>query len=317
MNLSICIVVELLETLKPAMDTTSLLVAGECHDRGHKVYVTTGDSLFFFRNSTWATIHEFYFKRGITYTSIMEFAKTSATRPLSSFDIVLMRIDPPVNSKYFGFTYLLDHANTLVLNSPSTLRNVTEKSLVLQWPDYTPVCAMSVNPENLIDIVEKNSETTWVVKPANNFNGNAVFKISARELRNAVSAIQICTNSGTELAVLQEFLPEVAAGDKKIFMIGKEIVGAINRLPIEGDFRANIHLGAKFEKTVITKRERDICETVGAYCDSIGAPIACIDMIGEWLSEINITSPSGIREINKVEKSQFEGIIVDYLEKRA
>ncbi|MCK5663843.1 MAG: hypothetical protein KAI17_10170 [Thiotrichaceae bacterium] len=314
MNLSICIVIDPLETLKPTMDT-SLLIAGECHDRGHKVYVTTGNSLFFFRDTTWATVQEFCFKRNLTYTSIMEFAKENTTLPLSNFDIVLMRTDPPVNPKYFGFTYLLDYANTLVLNSPSILRNVTEKSLVLRWPDYTPTCAMSVNPENLIDIVKKDSDVIWVAKPANNFNGNAVFKISAKELKNAISAIQICTNNGTELAILQEFLPEVVEGDKKIFMIGKEIVGAMNRLPIDDDFRANIHLGAKSEKTVLTKRERHICETVGAYCDSIGAPITCIDMIGEQLTEINITSPSGIPEINKVEKSHFEEVIVDYLEK--
>ncbi|WP_200194054.1 hypothetical protein [Halorhodospira abdelmalekii] len=312
--MKICIVIDPLESLKPEMDT-SLLLASAANQRGDEVAITFPARLLVRDGQAYAYTHRFPYRRDAADAGDLRSSLGSEQfEALAEYDVVLVRPDPPVNMSYLAMTYILDCANTCVVNAPSALRHINEKTVTMRWPEATPETCFGYDVETLFAEMERDRERWWVIKPGNEFNGNAVAKGRAADRDQALQALRECTKGGTQLAILQAFLPAVERGDKKVYLVGETLIGAMNRLPIPGDFRANIHLGAAFEATELSTQERKICEQIGAYCAEQGAPLVCIDLIGGYVTEVNITSPSGIPEINRVDQAAYEHLILEKLE---
>lgn len=296
------------KTLTPDMDT-SLLIAKEFCSRGHDVYYTEPQKTWLEDNISFCESRKFEYTGGDVQSSLMG----KISDEIDNFDIVLMRKDPPVDDLYIGTTYILDYVRIPVINSPDSLRNINEKTIIGKWPDFTPRSFIFGNSEQVISFVRKHNTKAWVIKPLNMFNGMDIFKIW-EDYENLEHIVKHMFRKNS-FVVLQEFIDKVSHGDKKIFLLGDEILGAMNRVPSEGDFRANIHLGATPEKCILSKEEKHISKIVGEYLISKGVHLSCLDIIDNKLTEVNVTSPSGIPEINRVNKSSLEIKIVDYLEK--
>ncbi len=302
-------IIDPLDTLQVEMDTT-LLIAAECTRRGHKILVATLDEIFLSQGTAWAEFHEFEYdgkifplSKAITRSRIM---------PMAECDVVLMRKDPPFDESYLGATYVLDYANTLVMNSPQGLRNVNEKTIPFKWPSLIPEAYVGRNITTLMGIMAKKGGE-WVVKPLNMRSGERVFRISDT-YENTSKILNMVTEEENKYVVVQRFIEDVFSGDKRIFLVGGQPIGTMNRVPAKGDFRANIHLGATPESCSLTERDKEICDVIGPDLLDLGINIACIDVIGGYLTEVNVTSPSGIPEINKVDNKHYEASIVDYIE---
>ena len=306
---NIGLIIDPLETLQVEMDT-SLLVIAECNQRKHNVFITTLDDLYIQDDQAWTTWQKINYKSNTE--NFLETTESKFKESLDMCDIVFMRKDPPFDTAYLSSTYILDYAKTEVINSPAGLRNVNEKLFALRLPEITPISFVSRNIKEILAMLEQKK---WVVKPLNLRSGEGIFQIG-RDDWNTEHILQSVTNNGSEFVIVQEFLSDVYKGDKRIFLVDGEPIGIMNRIPPKNNFRANIHLGAKPEKCDLTDRDIYIIEQVNKNLVEMDIPIVCLDIIGNYLSEVNVTSPSGIPEINKVTNKKHEGYIVDYLESR-
>lgn len=301
-----------LETLQETMDT-SLLMISEANKRGHHVAFCTLDELTLLGNTAqgnWSTIH--YIAK---QTDLQNCAGEKFSAPLSEFDVIVMRKDPPFDKTYLAATYLLDHSGTTVINSPQGLREANEKLFILQWPNLCPTTFVSKDPEEILNFIREENGN-WVIKPLDLYGGQKVFCVSNRT-QHLMSFTNIVTANGTEYAVVQKFIESVYSGDKRVFLVDGKPIGQMNRIPPAGEFRANIHLGATPQRCELNERDIEIIETISPKLCSLGLTMVSIDIIGDYLTEINVTSPSGIPEINKVTSYYHEKILVDSLEKAA
>jgi glutathione synthase len=301
------------EELKAAMDTT-LLVAGECNRRGHEVFYTTPRSLVLTHNGPKATWRRF------------DYALNDGRRPedclgetlpadTSAFDVVFMRQDPPVSEHYISVTHILDFSKTPVINNPTDVRSFSEKISVLNIPDYSPKSIVSIDPGEIRDFVS-GFPHGCVLKPLNQFNGRGVVRLRPSDA-NIGGLIESGTEFFTKYVIIQEFVPAVENGDKRFFLVEGKPIGRMNRVPLPGEWRSNIHLGAQPRRFEPSARDEAIIEAVAGLLARYDLPVACIDVIGDYLTEINVTSPSGIPEINRVYGPGHERPVVDCLERRA
>lgn len=306
------LIIDPLASLEIEMDT-SLLVIAECNKRGHEVLIATLDDLFLEGGQAWATWQEIDYigKKETLLTTISPDFKAR----LADCDLIFMRKDPPFDTAYLASTYILDYANTIVINSPSGLREVNEKLFVLRCPEITPKAFVSRNIAEIKSTINQIGIKQWVVKPLNRRSGEAVFQFSVDQ-DNYSDLLNRVTKGQQEFVILQRFLPEVYAGDKRVFLVDGEPIGVMNRIPPARDFRANIHLGATPLPTTLTERDSYIIKMISHALSKVDVPIACLDIIGGFLTEVNVTSPSGLPEINRVNQAHYEGKIVDYLERR-
>ncbi len=311
--MKLALVIDPLETLKVAMDT-SLLIASEAHRRGHEVYVTDPKDLHRDGNGAYASLARLPYDKN-SGVSPADAALPPEKAHLSEFDIVIMRKDPPVDEAYTACTFILDDARTRVLNSPTGIRNFNEKIHIMNWSHIIPEMIVSCNIEEILSF-SKQFEHGLVVKPINLFNGRGIHKIDAANSQ-ARELVGQATKNQTEFVVAQRFVPDVARGDKRIFLIEGKPIGWMNRIPATNDWRANIHRGATPEKFSPNERDLEIVEAIAPTLAEMDLPIACIDIIGGFLTEVNVTSPSGIPEINAVENDERETLIVDFLEREA
>jgi glutathione synthase len=231
-------------------------------------------------------------------------------------DVVLMRQDPPFDLGYITATHLLERiqAETLVVNDPAAVRDAPEKLWVLDFAEFMPPTVITRSLGVARKFLAEHGDI--VVKPVHGFAGGSVFRIG-RDGRNLASLIELFNRSYREPHVLQKFIPEIAAGDKRIVLVDGAVAGAVNRVPGEGEIRSNLAVGGKAAKTELTEREQEICAVLGPECRKRGLLFVGIDVIGgRWLTEINVTSPTGIVAIDSFNGSDTPGLIWDAIDRR-
>ncbi len=234
----------------------------------------------------------------------------------SDVDVVLMRQDPPFDMGYITATHLLERieSETLVVNNPASVRNAPEKIFVLDFRRFMPPTLVTRSVEEVRRFMDEHGAV--VVKPIHGNGGKAIFRVPDNG-ENLSALFEVFNQTWPEPHMVQPFLPEVAEGDKRIVLVDGEVAGAINRRPGEGEFRSNLARGGSAEATGLTEREREICEALGPELKKRGLIFVGIDVIGgKWLTEINVTSPTGIVAIDGFNGTDTAGLIWDAIERR-
>ena len=234
---------------------------------------------------------------------------------LGGFDVVLMRQDPPFDMAYITATHLLEHIHprTLVVNDPAGVRNAPEKLLVTHFPELMPPTLVSWNLEEIHAFRARHADI--IVKPLFGNGGAGIFRIRADD-ENFASLLEMHFSRSREPLMLQRYEPAVRAGDKRIILIDGEAMGAINRVPAAGEARSNLHVGGRAEAVALTARDREICAAIGPMLRERGLLFTGIDVIGDYLTEINVTSPTGIQAIHQLGGPDLSGAIWDAIESR-
>ncbi|WP_170467055.1 glutathione synthase [Ruegeria arenilitoris] len=217
---------------------------------------------------------------------------------LAEFDVIWLRQDPPFDMHYITSTHLLDRlkGQALVVNDPFWVRNYPEKLLVLDFPDLTPPTTIAHDLQTIKAFKEKHGDV--ILKPLYGNGGAGVFRLDAND-RNLTSLHELFTGFSREPLIVQKFLPDVSNGDKRIILVDGEAVGAINRVPAAGETRSNMHVGGRPEKIGLSDRDLEICAAIGPLLKEKGQVFVGIDVIGDYLTEINVTSPTGIQELER------------------
>ncbi|MCF3945495.1 glutathione synthase [Acidiphilium iwatense] len=232
---------------------------------------------------------------------------------LSTMDVVLMRQDPPFDMGYITATHLLEHIHprTLVVNDPASVRNAPEKLLVMEFPDLMPPTLIAWNRQAIRDFRARYQDI--IVKPLFGNGGAGIFRIQPND-ENLGALLDLHFGISREPLMVQRYEPAVRAGDKRIILIDGEAMGAINRVPVEGDARSNMHAGGVAQPTELTARDREICARIGPVLKERGLLFTGIDVIGEYLTEINVTSPTGIQQIARFTGVHLEQAMWDRIE---
>ncbi len=234
---------------------------------------------------------------------------------LGEVAVVLMRQDPPFDMSYITATHLLDHIHpdTLVVNDPASVRNAPEKLFATLFPDLMPPTLITSDPLAVKDFRAAHKDI--IIKPLYGNGGAGVFHVPPGD-DNLNALLEMFTERSREPVMVQAYLADVRKGDKRIILIDGEAAGAINRVPPEGDVRANMHAGGTPLPSTLTNREIEICQTIGPELKRRGLIFTGIDVIGDYLTEINVTSPTGIQEINRFDNVQLEAQVWDAIEDR-
>ncbi|MGE0716593.1 MAG: glutathione synthase [Alphaproteobacteria bacterium] len=234
---------------------------------------------------------------------------------LATMDVVLMRQDPPFDMAYITATHLLEHIHpqTLVVNDPVRVRNAPEKLYVTHFAELMPPTLITADRQEILAFRAEHKDI--IVKPLFGNGGSGVFHIGPED-ENLSALLEMFTQLYREPIIIQRYLPAVRQGDKRIILVDGEAKGAINRVPEKGEARANMHAGAKPTKTTLTPRDRDICAAIGPALREAGMIFVGIDVIGDYLTEINVTSPTGIQEIDRFDGVSLESDVWDAIEGR-
>ena len=237
------------------------------------------------------------------------------TLDLAGLDVVLMRQDPPFDMAYITATHILEHIHpqTLVVNDPVSVRNAPEKLFITHFEGVMPPTLITSSHEEINAFRAEHKDI--IVKPLYGNGGAGVFHIRPDD-ENLNSLLEMFDDLYREPIIIQRYLPEVRLGDKRIILVDGEAVGAINRVPAEGEARSNMHVGGRAEKIGLTPRERDICAAIGPSLREQGLIFVGIDVIGDYLTEINVTSPTGIQEIDRFDGVNLSALIWDAIEAR-
>jgi glutathione synthase len=232
---------------------------------------------------------------------------------LGSMDVVLMRQDPPFDMAYITATHLLEHIQpgTLVVNDPVAVRNAPEKLLVTHFPDLMPPTLVTWDLEAIRSFRVEYKDI--IVKPLFGNGGAGVFRIKPDD-ENLASLLEMHFARSREPLMLQRYEPAVRLGDKRIILVDGEAMGAVNRVPAQGEARSNMHVGGRPEKSPLTARDREICAAIGPTLREQGMIFVGIDVIGDYLTEINVTSPTGLQEIARFDGVHLEKAIWDSIE---
>lgn len=234
---------------------------------------------------------------------------------LGSTDVVLMRQDPPFDMAYITATHMLEHIQpkTLVVNDPAAVRNAPEKLLVTHFPELMPPTMITWDLEAIRSFRLEHKDI--IVKPLFGNGGAGVFRIKPDD-ENLAALLEMHFARSREPLMFQRYEPAVRQGDKRIILVDGEPMGVVNRVPAQGEARSNMHVGGRAEKAVLTARDREICTAIGPTLREQGLVFVGIDVIGDWLTEINVTSPTGIQEIDRFDGINIEAAIWDRIEAR-
>ena len=234
---------------------------------------------------------------------------------LGSWDVVLLRQDPPFDMSYITTTHLLEriHPKTLVVNDPAHVRNAPEKVWVLEFLDLMPPTMVTRNPEDVKEFQARHTDI--IVKPLYGNGGAGVFRIKHDD-SNINSLVELFQTVFREPFMVQQYRPEVRAGDKRIILVDGEVVGAVNRVPAADETRSNLHVGGVAAATDLTARDREICARLGPELKKRGLLFTGIDVIGPYLTEINVTSPTGIRQVKAFGGADIAALIWDAVERK-
>lgn len=236
-------------------------------------------------------------------------------RNLAETDVLLMRQDPPFDMAYITATHILEHIHpkTLVVNDPVAVRNAPEKLFVTHFPDLMPPTLITRDMREITDFRAEYKDI--IVKPLFGNGGAGVFHLIPGD-ENLNSLVEIFAEMSREPVIVQQYLPAVRGGDKRIILVDGEPAGAVNRVPAAGEARSNLHVGGRAEAARLTSRDRDICATIGPTLRKQGLIFVGIDVIGDFLTEINVTSPTGIQEIDRFDDTNLSRLIWDAIENR-
>ena len=234
---------------------------------------------------------------------------------LGTYDTLLMRQDPPFDMGYITATHMLEaiHPKTLVVNDPAQVRNAPEKLFVLNYPQFMPATLITRDPIELAAFRRQHGDI--ILKPLYGNGGAGVFRLGEED-QNFSSLLELFTQMFREPFIAQKYLPDVRKGDKRIILVDGQVAGAINRVPAVNENRSNMHVGGKPEAATLTKREHEICEAIGPDLKSRGLIFVGIDVIGDYMTEINVTSPTGIREVKRFGGEDIAAMIWDAIERR-
>lgn len=296
-----------LDNIDPRLDT-SFRLAEEAELRGYSVFHYLPNNLTFSKTRIIANGH--FVKLNRKQNPSFTILKNKTIDIGHDLDILWLRQDPPFNMDYLSSTYLLDFVGkeTLIVNNPFWVRNFPEKLLVLNYPQLMPATIITSRIEVIQEFREKYGDI--ILKPLYGNGGAGVFKINYND-KNFVALFELFQMNSTEPLIAQEFLPEVINGDKRIILLDGEILGAINRIPQKGEIRSNMHVGGKAVATELSIDEIKICEQIGSTLKEHGQIFVGIDVIGGKLTEINVTSPTGLQELEKFENKNLASKVWD------
>ena len=311
MSLSVAIQMDPIEAVDIDADSTFVL-ALEAQTRGHALFHYQPHDLVFRDGQLFARCCSLEVRRrsGDHFT-----LGAPEMRNLAELDVVLMRQDPPFDMAYITATHLLEHVHpeTLVVNDPAHVRNAPEKLFVTHFDGLMPPTLITTDRAEIMAFRDQHKDI--IVKPLFGNGGAGVFHVAPGD-ENLTALLEMFTEMYREPIIVQRYLPEIRAGDKRIILVDGKPVGAVNRLPTAGEARANFHAGGAAAKTDLTVRERAICTAIGPALEERGLIFVGIDVIGDYLTEINVTSPTGIQEINRLDGVEIEREIWDAIEKR-
>lgn len=278
---------------------SSFRLAEEAQLRGHELFYYSPDQLAYQEGRVTARGHDMTVQRVAGDPAVLGPLREV---DLTDFDVIWLRQDPPFDMFYITSTHLLDRLKdqVLVVNDPFWVRNYPEKLLVLDFPDLTPPTTIARDLETIKAFKAKHKDV--ILKPLYGNGGAGVFRLDAND-RNLTSLHELFTGFSREQLIVQKFLPDVSNGDKRIILVDGEPVGAINRVPAAGETRSNMHVGGRPEKIGLTERDLEICTAIGPLLREKGQVFVGIDVIGDYLTEINLTSPTGIQELER-----FDGV---------
>lgn len=316
--MKLAFIIDPIERLDPGHDTSVALMEA-AQAQGHEVWITEASLLSVVGGKAMALMRQVkltpvqlvdnYWVAEPLWYEIDEVEQ----RSLEEMDAVFMRTDPPVTVPYLYATYILDYidpSKTRVLNSPKGLRAANEKMYALQFTDAIPETIVSQNKAVIRDTVERWGAA--VLKPLGGKAGEGILFLQAGD-RNLNSMVEISTRQGREPVMVQTFLSAAKEGDKRIILLDGDPIGAVNRIPTGSEFRGNMAVGGRVAQVDITDREREICQQLAPTLKRDGLYFVGIDVIGGYLTEVNVTSPTGIREIDRLNHVRLGHQVMDWL----
>ncbi len=311
--LKIGVVMDPIEKINIDKDTTFVLVL-EAQRRGHEVFYMELDDLFIRGGTPHSRFRRLHVARATPHYELGDFAAGA----LENFDVVLMRKDPPFDMKFFFATHLLslvDGRKSFVMNDPQGLREANEKLYTLRFPEQIPQTLVTSDMARLKAFMSELGGE-MIVKPLDGCGGSGVFYLNQQD-RNTNSILELATDNGRRLVIGQRYLAEIRQGDKRIIVLNGEPLGAVLRVPLESETRGNIHVGGQCVKTELTPRDREICAALAPLLIADGLYLVGLDVIGGLLTEVNVTSPTGIQEINALNGVRLENQVIDFIEGQA
>jgi glutathione synthase len=314
-------IIDPIAQLDPSHDTSVALMEA-AQARGHEVWITAAHQLSAIDGKAWALLEPVQLQAVKWVGDRWQVAQPwyelqpGQLRSLEDMDAVFMRTDPPVTIPYLYVTQILDlidPAKTLVVNAPRGLQAANEKLYALNFVEVMPETIVSLDKAVILDFVAKRG--AGILKPLGGKAGEGILFLEWGD-RNLNSLIEISTKWGKEPVMIQSYLPAAKEGDKRIILLDGEILGAVNRIPTGAEFRGNMAVGGIVAKTEITDADRKICEVVAPKLREDGLYFVGLDVIGGYLTEVNVTSPTGIREIDRLTDTHLGTAVIEWCERR-
>ena len=317
--MKLAFIIDPIHRLDPCHDTSvALMEAGQI--LGHEIWITQANLLSVIDGKAWAVLQqvelvpvELVEGRWLAVNPWFKLSPSTFT-PLETMDAVFMRTDPPINDAYLYATYILDYVDqnkTLVINDPAGIRDANEKMYALQFRECIPETIVSADKQVIRQFVEAKEAT--ILKPLGNKAGEGILFLQSGD-RNFNSIVELSTLQGQVPVMVQNYLPQAKEGDKRIILLNGEPIGALNRLSSSSDFRNNMATGGTVAQTTITPREQEICSHLAAKLRQDGLIFVGIDVIGGYLTEVNVTSPTGIREIDRLDGTHLAHQVIQWVE---
>jgi glutathione synthase len=310
MALRFLYIMDPIERILPDKDTTFVFML-ESEARGHEVYCCGIPDLYIHRAEPRARCRRATVKRAVPHYQLFE----ERTEPLAWFDVIFMRKDPPVDAAYLFATHMLslvDGTSTWVVNNPQALRDANEKLYALRFPELIPPSMVTCEMARLKAFMEELGGE-MIIKPLDGCGGAGVFHVRRGD-RNLNAILELSTDNERRLIMGQRYLPEIRLGDKRLILLNGEPIGATLRVPREDEHRGNIHVGGTCVPAVITSRDRLIAATMAPRLRHDGLVFVGLDVIGDYLTEVNVTSPTGVQEIDALDSVHLERQVIEFVE---
>ncbi len=292
-------------------DSTFAIIL-EAQERNHEIFYYLPETLSMQNNIIKANMHKIKLQKKIgKHVEILE----SKIDELINYDVILIRQDPPFDMNYITNSYILERIKDqiLILNDPTQIRNCPEKIFVSDFPDFIPPTIITSDLEQIKKFRKEYKEI--IIKPLYSCGGDGIFYLKEND-QNINVLTQMMNSHYKSPLIAQKFIKEVKNGDKRVLLLNGEIIGAVNRKPQKEDIRSNLHVGGKAEKTELNPKEKKMCEIIGRELKKRGLIFVGIDLIGNYVTEINVTSPTGINEINELNDIKIEKKIIKYIEQK-